>query len=392
MSAIPAELGTEWSLLLTACSVLPANKAEGRMQSLLSAPLDWQRLFSLAEQHGVQPLLHQALHPVQDDIPAELRNALEQSYQTNLHKSLLLSRELIRVVYRLTGAGLDVIPYKGPALAEFLYGDIALRQSGDIDLLVRRKDFSRVQDVLAKMGYVTQTSLSEAEQAAYLKSGYECAFDGPTGPNALEVQWAIQPRFYAIDVDMDGIFDRSVKVTVAGQEMKSPSPADLFLILAVHAAKHIWGRLIWICDLARLMHSPSLDWGAIARRAKALGLLRIVNISMLLANRMLGEPIPRGARNNISDEEIDLQLSSQIQRQILGESTFSVDSLPYFRLMMRLRERPSDRLRLVARLAFTPGPGEWKAVRLPPHLFPLYRIVRLSRLLARAVGVSTRAA
>ena len=35
---------------------------------------------------------------------------------------------------------------------------------------------------------------------------------------------------------------------------------------------------------------------------------------------------------------------------------------------------------------FTPGPGEWAAVRLPRPLFPLYRLVRLSRLAARLVS------
>lgn len=392
MSATPAELETEWSVLLTACSAFPPNESEIRIRSLLTAPLDWQRLFALAEQHGVLPLLHHSLRALSDAILAEHRSALEQSYQTNLHKSLLLSRELIRIVQHLRELGCDVIPYKGPALAEFLYGDVALRQAGDIDLLVRRKDFPCALDALAKIGYVAQMRLSQTEQRSYLKSGYECVFDGPTGRNTLEVQWAIQPRFYAVDFDMDGIFDRAIKAPVAGQEMNSPSPADLFLILAVHGAKHLWGRLIWICDLARLMRLPSLDWNAIASQAQALGVLRIVNISMLLANRLLGEPIPQGARDSIFEGKVDSQLASRIQLQTLSETVLNSDSLTYFRLMMRLRERPSDRARLLTRLAMTPGPSEWKSMRLPASLFPLYRVVRLSRLLARAIGASTRTA
>jgi hypothetical protein len=53
--------------------------------------------------------------------------------------------------------------------------------------------------------------------------------------------------------------------------------------------------------------------------------------------------------------------------------------------MMRLRERKADRLKFLQRLALTPGPNEWSAVRLPAPLFPLYRVVRLSRLAARLV-------
>jgi hypothetical protein len=51
--------------------------------------------------------------------------------------------------------------------------------------------------------------------------------------------------------------------------------------------------------------------------------------------------------------------------------------------MLRLRENPSQRIRFLSRLAFTPGPGEWAAIRLPPSLFPLYRLVRFYRIAAR---------
>jgi len=71
----------------------------------------------------------------------------------------------------------------------------------------------------------------------------------------------------------------------------------------------------------------------------------------------------------------------------VSESSHHVEFLAYFRLMMRLRERPADRLRFLQRLVFTPGPSEWQAVRLPGPLFPLYRLVRLSRLVAKLVRV-----
>jgi hypothetical protein len=386
MSSVAAEIDAQRSILLTACSTLPSNQKQFRLRSLMSSPVAWQQLLTLAERHGIQPLLYQALESVRDAIPAEAKQELEHIYQTNLHKALLMSRELIRIVHHLRSFDLDVMPYKGAALAEFLYGDIALRQTGDIDLLVRREEFSRVQDALEKIAYVPQTRFSEVEQRAYLKSAYECVFDGPAGRNLLEVQWAIEPRFYSVDFDMDGVFDRAVKIEVAGQEMKTPAAADLFLILAVHAAKHAWDRLIWICDIARLMRLSSMDWDWIASRAATLGVLRIVNVSLLLANRLLEAAIPESVGKAFAQDEFGVRFVSRLQQKVMSAADSNVESLSYFRLMMQLRERASDRLRFATRLALTPGPGEWKAVRLPPRLFPLYRVVRLARLLGRAVG------
>ena len=298
-------------------------------------------------------------------------SALKQLYQTNLHKALLLSRELIRIVDRLSALGIEVMPYKGLALAEVAYGDIALRQSGDIDLLIHPQDLPRIRDAVRELGYTPHLAFSEAEERAYLKSGYEFAFDGAAGPNLLEVQWAIQPRFYAIDFDMPGLFQRAATVSVAGHSAKTLSSEDLFLVLSAHAAKHVWGRLVWLCDIARIMSLPSVDWRRIGSQARTLGIVRILRVTMLLANQLLGVTIPPAAQANLPEDSAALSLAEEIQPHIASESLYNVESLAYFRLMMRLRERPGDRLRFLQRLVFTPGPSEWQAVRLPAPLFPL---------------------
>jgi len=371
--------------LLAACAALPRSEKRGRLQDLLGHPVNWPALFSLADHHGTQPLLHQALLDVEDVVPRDAMLASKQSSQSNLHKALLLARELIRVVGTLRAAGFEVMPYKGTALAELIYGDVALRQAGDIDLLIRPADFPRVREAVRELGYTPHESFSKKEERAYLQSGYECAFDGSAGRNLIELQWAVLPRFYAVDFDMSGVFGRAVNLNVAGQPMRTPSADDLFLILSVHAAKHVWGRLVWLCDIARLMNMPGLDWGWIRAQANELGISRILRVTMLAANRLLGAGIPAAAQELVSRDSAAGLLTEEITTHILNDRTYNVESLAYFRLMMRLREKPSNRLQFLSRLAFTPGPSEWKAVRLPEPLFPLYRMVRLTRLATRLV-------
>jgi hypothetical protein len=382
MSAGNGTLECEWSVLLAACSLASPEERVKRLSSLLAQPVRWRSLFELAGRQGVQPLLHQALVDNRL-IPAEEMRALQQANQTNLHKTLLLSRELIRIVEHLSGLGIEVIPYKGPALAEEIYGDIALRQSGDIDLLIRPHDLPRICAAVRELGYTPHATLSDAEQNAYLKSGYEYAFDGLGGPNLLEVQWGFVPRFYSVDFDVGGIFQRALNVSVAGRSMRGLSHEDLFLVLSVHAAKHVWGRLVWLCDLARLMSKTDLNWSWIGSQARGLGIVRIIRVTMMLANRFLDTAIPAAAQKAVPDDPAAEEIAEQIRNQIATETTYNIESLAYFRLMMRLRERRADRMRFLRRLVFTPGPGEWKAVRLPAPLFPLYRVVRISRLAKR---------
>jgi hypothetical protein len=378
-----ATIGAEWPLLLAACSAPPAKEKLERLRALAGKPVSWLSVCDLADRHGTAPLLYQALTEAGAEVPADAMRLLRERYQLNLHKSLFLTRELIRVLNRLSQSNIQVMPYKGATLAEQMYGDIALRQAGDIDLLIRPGDLGKIKESVRGLGYVPHDQLSAAEERAYLRSGYECAFDSPAGRNVIEVQWAIQPRFYAVDLAMEELFQRAVTVTVAGQAMRTPSAEDQLLILSVHAAKHVWGRLIWLCDIARIMQAPAVKWDRAAEQASKLGIARILGVTVLLANHLLGSPIPAALQRIVSGDHEAGALAKEIGAQIASGTSHDVESLEYFRMMMRLRERRADRIRFVQRLVFTPGPGEWKAVRLPEPLFPLYRLVRVARLAAR---------
>ncbi len=380
---LPA-LETDRSLLLAACSLIRGPEKLERICRLLQKPDRWPTLVDCADQHGVTFLLWQTLSELADLMPAREMQRLEQRYRTNVHKSLIFARELIRISDCMDGLAVDVMPYKGVVLAETVYGDMALRQSGDIDLLIRVRDFPRIREAVRGLGYMPHSPLSSREEEAYLRTGYEYTFDSPAGPNLLELQWALQPRFYAVDMDMDGLFQRSVQVTIAGRSMKTLSVEDLILVLSLHAAKHAWARLIWLCDIARIMSRPNLNWDWIKQQAGELGITRILSVTLLLANRLLGASIPAMVDATSGGDPATLTIAEKIGAGIENGAAFDVESVSYFRLMLRLRERSADQMRFMSRLVFTPGPSEWKAVRLPPALFPLYRVVRLSRLAARA--------
>ncbi len=107
-------------------------------------------------------------------------------------------------------------------------------------------------------------------------------------------------------------------------------------------------------------------------------------VTFLLAHKLLGAALP--AQLGIDIEKAGAEvLAMRIVRLIVGEEEFDPESMAYFRLMMELRERRRDRFSFWWRLLFTPGAGEWSAVRLPGALFPLYRMVRICRLAGRLI-------
>ena len=373
----------EWSLLCAASSADPRESDLVRVRTVLERPIEWESVLRLAEQHGTSSLLYQNLSHVADAIPSAVLTSLRQRYERNVHKSLFLTRELIRILDCLDAIGVEVIPYKGVVLSEVYYGDMAMRQSGDMDLFVRKRDVARAKSAVGDLGFTPRVPIPEDAEADYIASGYECTFDSPAGKNLLELQWALQPRFYAVDFEMDGLFERAVNVALAGRSVRTPSPEDLLLVLSVHAAKHVWGRLIWLCDIAQILKRENVNWKWVQSQAQELGIERILHITLLLANRLLATAIPAPLENPILADRAAHAFADEIAVAVAAGVTYEEEKVSYFRLMMRLRERKTDRLRFLARLAFTPGPGEWETIRLPKALFPLYRLVRLARLATR---------
>ena len=71
-------------------------------------------------------------------------------------------------------------------------------------------------------------------------------------------------------------------------------PAEtLVALLCLHGAKDTWHKLIWLCDVDRLIRvSPSLDWEEVRAFAEESRCRRAVGLGLLLAHRLLETPLP----------------------------------------------------------------------------------------------------
>jgi hypothetical protein len=409
---------SEFDLLVACCADSNAEHAD-RIPQILSGPLDWERLLALVDHHRVVPQAYAALSAFAHLVPAQPLDALRSRYRDNARKALWFTAELLRILDHLESTGIKALPYKGPALAEALYGEVTQRQFCDLDILILPENVPRAKAALLDLGYKPGLNLAPSIEKSYVESGYEYSFSATRGPNLLEVQWRIVPRFYCMDLDVADLFARAEclensreaapehsprrKPWVRGNKLPSPSgakdqarytlprtlrPEDLLLALCIHAAKHVWVQLSWLCDIAQLVKSRPLDWNAIQDEARRLGIERIVSLNLLLANKLLGTAMPPTIQKRVQEDPSTTILTAEILRILEASVHYDTESIPYFRLMMRLRERWQDQARFLWRLASTPSTSEWSAIQFPKPLHPLYRLVRLSRLAKRLASAA----
>lgn len=368
-------LGTEFQLLLACCRVTPCAECLVRA---LKSDVHWDVALRLAEHHRVLPALYSSLRD-RADVPGSIHSAIRQRFRNNEVKGLRFSAGLARIVTHFADCGIDVLAHKGPALALTLYGDPAIRQFGDLDLLVRSDDVARAKVALQQLGFDSQLHLSPRREKAYLQSGYEYAFGTNAERNLVELQWQILPRFYSISFDMPALFRRSIEIELQGFRMRTLGREDLMLVLCVHAAKHEWAQLGMLRDVAALARFD-LDWQWIQHEAWRLGVLRILGVSLLLARDLICLELPE--LSALQDPGA-VELAAGIKSRLALRKDAEVESVRYFWFLARARERWRDRVRLIWRLAITPSVGEWQAIALPGFSFPLYRVVRVVRLAKR---------
>jgi Uncharacterised nucleotidyltransferase len=370
----------ELDLILACCGDDSDGSLSVRIQQILQRGVDWERLVQFTLHHGLVPVVFRRLSAENDASRSVGLEAFRQQDKVNAHRTLWLTLELLNIHRHLQARGLEALPYKGPVLAEMLYGNVTLRQFSDLDFLVRSGDLAKIKEALAELGYAPGLQLAQAAERDYLKSGYEYTFDGARGRNLLEIKWQILPRFYSIGFDVSDFFERAAVVTIDGQKLRTLCEQDLMLVLCVHAAKHAWKQISWLCDIVQLARSHGLDWAEVQARARDLGITRIVAVTFLLAHKLLGAALPDQLKTEIEkDGEAEI-LAQRILHLVVAEGEFNPESMAYFRLMVRLRERRQDRFSFWWRLLITPGAGEWGVVRLPSPLFPLYHVLRICRL------------
>ncbi len=351
--------------------------------------LDWSEVLRLAEHHGVLPLAARNL--IEHDrvkngrgLPPEIERSLRSAYDANLQRSLWFTTELARIMQHFERRQLRAVPYKGPVLAQSVYRDLGLRSFSDLDFLISPVDFDRAKEALAEIGYRPSAHFAPAVERLWLRKGYERSFDSAVGPNLVELQWALLPHFYAVDLGVEDLLARAGRTVVGGCEVPCLSPEDSLLVMCLHAAKHLWMRLIWLADIAETLRTESrtrtIDYSLVFSRARALGIVRILGVSFWLAKNVLRAELPEGAEETIAADPRVAALGSEFAERLARGTVYDFESTEYFRFILKLRERRCDRGRYLWRLVWTPGAGEIAAVRLPEALFPLYRVVRLLRL------------
>jgi hypothetical protein len=355
--------------------------AAANLRQLLRTDVDWNYLLLMAERHRLVASLHYHLvNECPDAIPAKVSSTLEKLTQENTRSNLLLTGELLKIIELFEAHGIAAVPFKGPTLALWAYGDVGRREFGDLDILVRKHDVPAVRKLLVGNGFTPRPELSAAQQAAKLR--FDCSHNFANEKNIwLDVHWDFVVPSAAVQIDTDKLLDRLQPIPVNRKVLKTVSVEDLLLILCLHGFTHFWERLGWIADVAALIDSQEkIDWPLLVKNADRMGSPRMISLGLYLAKSLLGAAVPADVWSTAAADVTVVALADQVQRGLFIEGTERAGILNELRLNLAMKEGKRDKLTSCIRLLATPRVDDWKLLPLPGSLFFLYYALRPFRL------------
>lgn len=317
-------------------------------------PEAWHALIELAIERAVAPLLRQRLREsgLGELPPAELRDRLESVYQATALRAMRIYADLARIA-RLA-EGLPLVVLKGPALAAPIYGNVALRAIGDLDLLVAEDQVGRLASRLEASGY---RPLEHADEAAVLPHHLP-PYVNPSAACPVEIHWQLTRPGAPYTIPVAEIWGRLEPLSMPGCTALGLAPEDLLIYLAVHATYH--HDLIGVgprplCDIAQLIAvcGDTLSWAAIVERATRWRCGRGLALALALAADLVGAAVPPHVLNALGADQIGAELRAAAGEQLL--STYAERAaMPAPLATLGDDSGPAARIRLVWRRIVVP--------------------------------------
>jgi len=350
-----SSVGNEAALLITCLRGLPIY---------VPSDTDWRALQRLAEENGVLLLAYQQLLALGADMPGHFRDAARESRAA----AESLGAELEVLLQDFGEHGIEVFPIKGPALALALYNDAALRQSNDLDLLVRRDDFPTAEALLFHRGFVALGPAGEHDRR-FLRGGL-----------LVELHFALaSPRFFPFNID--GIWSRSQRADFHGKPARAMSKNDLVLFLCAHGLKHGFSRLIWILDLSRALEGwePG-DYQDLMRQARRQGLHPWLLVGCEVVRTMFPQQFPNALDAATNASPVALQRARCTAARLFSED-LEVTVNDYRGFYLQAEPNPLKRWRYRLRY-FAPTYTDYlwaRRHRINPGLMVILRPLRLMK-------------
>ena len=282
----PKELKLILSLLRDDLTDLTSKEMTSRLDDM-----DWPLFVQLVYHHRLYSVIYVRLKQMNlPSVPQTVMESLKQQYTINTFRMLQLTAEMEQVCGAFRERGIRTITLKGPALAHDLYGDVSMRTSKDLDILIPVQEVEAAERILIGLGYQCKEGERSLTVRSWTWREHHICYIHPEKRTQVEIHWRLNPDS-GRETDFELLWKRSRFSSYTQTPVRMLEREDLWVYLVTHGARHGWFRLRWLLDMDQMIRTMPLDTKKVERRLKAEGRLSIGSQTLHLASDLLHTPL-----------------------------------------------------------------------------------------------------
>lgn len=266
--------GLERRLLILSAGISLDEDRAAELKELLQEKINWDVVILHSSMHGTAGILYRHIINLaaESHIPKDVLERMRSIYLMITASNMQYLAEYKRVSKELAAEDVEFIVLKGAALIEDLYGDYGFRTMSDVDILVRERDWPRINHILKRLGY--SAAEKDFDQIPPKLSKYDVEahiqYVSESG-TCMEFQFDLFTLGIGMR-DIEGVWARSRQSEQDDVIVWTLSPEDQLLQLIIHANRHGLMRLKWLVDITEsVRRGAGINWDLfidIARREK----------------------------------------------------------------------------------------------------------------------------
>ncbi len=355
--------------LLAACAKAPFDQSVlDRIEPIIEDGPDWVWVFNTAFTNRMFPFLRFGLLRYPDIVPGNVREFLEQEYGKVTRRNLALLGVAREVTGALDGAGIPAIVMRGVSFLETIYGGrMGIRDFGDVDLLVRRRDLASAKACLRGLGLGPLPGA--LDDRYYERHHLHLAWSRGGATAAVEVHWSLDHKYTWYAIDTEAVFERSRWEVLPNSRLLVMDKEDTLIAACVHAFKHAplvrhyWDRLAWarpafpdrhvvhLADIVGLLsHHGGPDWSCVLERCRRWRSSEAVWAILRHAQGTLDAPVPEEVLSELTPPSsgwLERRMAKLGHTMTLERASLGVHEAAVARLFRYRRGLVFDPVRLV---------------------------------------------
>ncbi|WP_434752031.1 nucleotidyltransferase domain-containing protein [Paenibacillus amylolyticus] len=362
----PKELKLILSMLRGDLTTLTSEEIVGRLRDV-----NWSLFVQLVNHHRLYSVIYVNLKRMNLPIvPEAVMERLKQQYTINTFRMLQLTAEMEQVCRAFRERGIRTITLKGPALAHDLYGDVSMRTSKDLDILIPVQEVEAAERILTELGYQRKEGERELTVRSWKWREHHICYIHPNKRTQVEIHWRLNPDS-GRETDFELLWKRSRFSSYTQTPVRMLEREDLWVYLVTHGARHGWFRLRWLLDIDQMIRTIPMDMAKVERRLRAEGRLSIGSQALHLTSDLLHTPLNESCTSIMAIRERTGKRLAQEGTLFMNDMLASPAELKHYQsYLFSLRSTRQKWFFFVERLY----PSIWDVhqLPLPRSLFFLY--------------------